>query len=63
MASNYKRSKLKLPCANPVFEKWIEELRNDAMDRELKSKHSFTKVVFLIFIMNEHNHLFYCGSV
>jgi hypothetical protein len=41
---NSKGSKLKLPRANPVFEKWIEEMRNDAIDRELKSKQNFTKV-------------------
>ena len=33
-------------CANPVFEKWISEWRQDAMVKDLQSKHTLTKVKF-----------------
>jgi hypothetical protein len=45
-AKGYKKPKIK-DCPNPVFEKWIVEMRNDAVARELQSKHTFTKVLFL----------------
>ena len=44
--TNKKNSRLK-SCSNPVFEKWIEEMRDDAIARELQSKHTFTKVCSL----------------
>ena len=31
-------------CINPVFENWIMELRDDAVARDLQSKHTYTKV-------------------
>lgn len=33
----------KTACANPVFEKWLVELRDDAVARDLQSKHTYTK--------------------
>lgn len=33
----------KQKCANPVFEEWLVELRDDAVARDLQSKHTFTK--------------------
>jgi hypothetical protein len=37
-ASNSKK------CINSVFEKWIMDWRDDAVARDLQSKHTFTKV-------------------
>ena len=34
----------KKPCINPVFEKWIVELREDAIARDTQSKHTYLKV-------------------
>jgi hypothetical protein len=31
-------------CANPLFVKWVEELRDDAIERGLKSHYSYSKV-------------------
>lgn len=31
-------------CANPLFVRWVEELRDDAKQRDLKSHHGYTKV-------------------
>lgn len=36
--------KNKQPCVNPVFEKWIMELREDAIARDTQSKHTYLKV-------------------
>lgn len=33
--------------ANPLFIKWVEELRDDAKERGLKSHHTYSKVVYL----------------
>ena len=30
-------------CVNPVFEEWLVELRDDAIARDLQSKHTYTK--------------------
>lgn len=40
-----KKPKKAKVCANPVFESWLEELRNDAVARDLQSKHTYTKVL------------------
>ena len=51
VASNYKNkksSKKLKECANPVFEKWISEMRDDAIARDLQSKHTYTKLIFQI---------------
>jgi hypothetical protein len=39
-------SSSKLTSANPVFEKWIMEWRDDAIAKELQSKHTYTKVFY-----------------
>jgi hypothetical protein len=39
-------SSSKSTSANPVFEKWIMEWKEDAVARELQSKHTYTKVIF-----------------
>ena len=39
-----KRKKRGAVCANPLFVKWVEELRDDAKARELKSHYTYTKV-------------------
>ena len=31
-------------CPNPVFEDWLIELRDDAVAKDLQSKHIYTKV-------------------
>ena len=31
-------------CANPLFVRWVEELRDDCKERGLKSYHTYTKV-------------------
>ena len=41
-------SKPKQPCVNPVFERWIIEWREDAIARDLPSKHTLWKVKILI---------------
>ena len=33
------------PCANPVFEKWISEWKENAVARDLNSKHTYNKVL------------------
>jgi crossover junction endonuclease MUS81 len=43
--SNNKR-KQPLKCPNPVFEEWISEWRDDAVAKDLQSKHSYTKCLF-----------------
>lgn len=37
-----KRKKFK--SANPVFEEWLSELKEDAIAKDLQSKHTFSKV-------------------
>lgn len=32
-------------CANPLFVKWVEELRDDAKERDLKSHYAYSKVL------------------
>ncbi len=44
-------SSSKLTSANPVFEKWIMEWRDDAIARELQSKHTYTKVLVYLFLL------------
>jgi hypothetical protein len=34
-------------CINPVFEKWILDWRDDAVAKDLQSKHTYNKVIFL----------------
>ncbi len=41
--SNSKSNKSLTPCANPVFEEWLTEWKNDAVARDLNSRHIFTK--------------------
>ena len=36
------------PCANPVFDKWISEWKENAVARDLNSKHTYNKVIFPI---------------
>lgn len=36
--------KKKFQSANPVFEEWLSELKEDAVARDLQSKHTFSKV-------------------
>ena len=43
-SSNNTDSSNKFKSANPVFEKWISEWRDDAAARDLNSKHTYGKV-------------------
>ncbi len=47
-SNNEKKSnsshKKQIKCVNPIFEKWLIELRDDAIARDLQSKHTYTKV-------------------
>jgi hypothetical protein len=36
--------KIQKACVNPVFEKWIEEWKMDAVAKELQSRFTYTKV-------------------
>ena len=36
--------KNKPKCCNPIFEQWIKEWREDAVARDLSSKHTYSKV-------------------
>lgn len=33
-------------CINPLFEKWILDWRDDAVAKDLQSKHTYNKVIF-----------------
>ena len=37
-------------CINPLFEKWILDWRDDAVAKDLQSKHTYNKVIFFNFI-------------
>jgi hypothetical protein len=50
VAYRTKSTKSKKGCVNPVFESWLEELRGDAVARDLQSKHTYTKVLDFILI-------------
>ncbi len=39
-----KNNNNKSKCANPIFEEWITEWRDDAIARDLQSKHTYNKV-------------------
>ena len=31
-------------CANPLFVKWVEELRDEAVEKNAKSQYAYSKV-------------------
>jgi hypothetical protein len=37
-------------CINPVFEKWILDWRDDAVAKDLQSKHTYNKVIFFLIL-------------
>ena len=41
----------KFKSANPVFENWISEWRDDAAARDLNSKHTYSKVGNQLYIL------------
>lgn len=55
-----RKRRLGSSCANPLFVKWVEELRDDAKERGLKSHYNYTKVS-LVFVVDETLYLFYTG--
>lgn len=42
--AQYNKSTTKFKSANPIFEEWITEWRDEAVARDLQSKHTYTKV-------------------
>jgi len=45
MAAKMKRKKrVTKDCANPLFVKWVEELKDNAKEKGLQSQYTFTKV-------------------
>lgn len=45
-ADRYKKNTNKFKSANPIFEEWISEWKEDAIAKDLQSKHTFSKVSF-----------------
>lgn len=45
-------------CANPLFVRWVEELRDDCKERGLKSYHTYSKVsdVTFFYIMSTNTY-------
>lgn len=37
--------KNRFKSANPVFEEWLSDLKDDAVARDLHSKHTYSKVL------------------
>lgn len=47
MADNHsllKRKTLKLSCPNPLFDKWLQEWRDEAASKNSDTQHAFGKV-------------------
>lgn len=50
-------------CANPVFEKWLTEWRDDAAARELQSRFIYNKVSSWRFGFTTDSNLYFVSSV
>jgi len=56
------RKRLAKACANPMFEKWLEEWKQEAQERGLNSVHTYRKVrglaLFRIVARNSKKNLY-----
>lgn len=52
MSNKLKRKTLKLCHPNPLFEKWLEEWKNEAASRNSDTQYAFAKVGLFLVLFN-----------
>lgn len=43
-----KRKTLKLSCPNPLFDKWLQEWKDEAASKNADTQHAFAKVIYVL---------------
>lgn len=43
-----KRKTLKLSCPNPLFDKWLQEWKDEAASKNAETQHAFAKVIYVL---------------
>jgi hypothetical protein len=46
-AKKTKKAKTQVTCVNPIFEGWLIEWKEDAIAKDLQSRHTYSKVLFI----------------